>query len=184
VTFESGSKLSRIEDQTFLECSSLSSICLPATLSEVVPGAFDDLNLKVLSIEAGSRHFKVRGPFLLNFPCTSVIRCFGAGKQVAIPRQIKDVCCGCFRGNAFVRDVIFEPGSQVSCIEEFAFSNCSSLSSIWTTSSVELLCDQCFDGCKGLSSVAFEPGSKLSRIDWRAFGDFTFTFIDLHSVVG
>jgi hypothetical protein len=36
VTFESGSKLSRMEPSVFARCSSLSSICIPSTIRAIL----------------------------------------------------------------------------------------------------------------------------------------------------
>jgi hypothetical protein len=65
--------------------------------------------------------------------------------------------------------VIFESDSTLSCIAEFAFHSCSSLSSIFIPSSVEKLGKWCFSGCKSLSTVTFESGSQLSSIAESAF---------------
>jgi hypothetical protein len=46
--------------------------------------------------------------------------------------------------------VRFESGCKLSGIEKFAFSSCSSLSSICIPSSVQHLCEWCFTGCKAL----------------------------------
>jgi hypothetical protein len=55
------------------------------------------------------------------------------------------------------------------CIDESAFENCSTLSSIVIPSSVERLSHKCFSGCTALSTITFEPHSHLSRIDRDAF---------------
>jgi hypothetical protein len=65
--------------------------------------------------------------------------------------------------------VTFESGSHLSSIAESAFRYCSSLSSIFIPSSVEMLGKYCFSGCESLSRVTFESDSQLSFIAEGAF---------------
>jgi hypothetical protein len=58
---------------------------------------------------------------------------------------------------------------QLSCIENSAFQEFSSLSSICIAASVDRLCQQCFRDCSALSVVTFESDSKLSWLESLAF---------------
>jgi hypothetical protein len=75
----------------------------------------------------------------------------------------------CFSECKSLSTVTFESGSQLSSIAESAFWYCSSLSSIFIPSSVEMLGKYCFQGCDSLSTVTFESGSQLSSIAEYAF---------------
>jgi hypothetical protein len=75
----------------------------------------------------------------------------------------------CFYECESIAAVTFESGSQLSSIAESAFWGCSSLSSIFIPSSVEMLGAYCFSQCNSLSMVTFESGSQLSSI-----ADFAF----------
>jgi hypothetical protein len=68
--------------------------------------------------------------------------------------------------------VTFESGSKLSVIEKEAFLSCSSLQSIFITSSVQILCEGCFC-CDDLSIVTFEAGSQLSAIGPLVFSDLS-----------
>jgi hypothetical protein len=65
--------------------------------------------------------------------------------------------------------VTFETHSNLCRISEYAFSRCSSLSSIRIPSSVQELRGYCFSECRSLRTVTFEDGSQVSRIDHSAF---------------
>jgi hypothetical protein len=154
----------RIEGYAFSDCSSLSSICLPAALLEVLPGAFNGANLEWISIEEGNLIFKLRDHFLVDFDGTTIIKCFGRAEGIIIPADIETLGCYCFSGNRIVSSVSFEPDSKLSRIESDAFRCCSSLSSLFIPSSVEVLGRSCFFGCHPHLSVTFDPGSKLSSV--------------------
>jgi hypothetical protein len=171
ITFESDFKLSSIGQYAFAECSSLSSICIPPGLEEISGLAFFLVNLRDLSVADGNRHFKVCGDFLLDFDCLVLKVYFGTGGTVTIPNTIARIDAGCFCGSATLSELIFESGSKLSSIAEYAFSNCSSLSSICIPSSVEMFGEECFYRCDSLSTITFESDSKLSSIAKCAFAD-------------
>jgi hypothetical protein len=51
----------RIEDRAFVECSSLSSIFIPARLESLNASAFVGTKLREISVAEENRHFKVSG---------------------------------------------------------------------------------------------------------------------------
>jgi hypothetical protein len=126
-------------------------------------------NLREIFIEEGNRKFKVNGNFIVDFEGVSIIWYFGQLCEVVIWGSIQQLSGGCFACSCIVSSVIFECGSQLSCIERYAFYKCSSLSSICIPSSVEKICEGCFSECNSLSTITFESDSKLSCIERYAF---------------
>jgi hypothetical protein len=57
--------------------------------------------------------------------------------------------------------VAFEPVSTLSHIDCEAFGGCSSLTSLWIPSSVEVVGFHAFDGCSSLSTVIVQAPSRL-----------------------
>jgi hypothetical protein len=62
----------------------------------------------------------------------------------------------CFDGCRSLTSVRFEPNSNLTRIDSFDFSGCSTLNSICIPSSVEVIAHRCFETCTSLESVRFE----------------------------
>jgi hypothetical protein len=128
-------------------------------------------NLREILIADENCSLKVRECFIVDFEGTSIVGYFGDFCEVTIGRLIRKLSEHCFTLSTTLSSVIFDSDSQLSCIENHAFSDCSSLSSIFIPSSVETICHHCFNRCKSLSTITFEYGSKLSCIKDYAFQD-------------
>jgi hypothetical protein len=85
VTFEAGSKLQRIETLAFLGCYSLTSICLPASVTEIGGGAFCNTAICDIVIESGNRNFVVCDHLVMDFERTCIIQYFGRDSDLMIP---------------------------------------------------------------------------------------------------
>jgi hypothetical protein len=125
--------------------------------------------VREISVSEGNRHFKAIGDFLLDFECIVIRRYFGSERKITIPNTIERLDGGCFCASESISNVLFESGSRLSSIEEFAFCFCPSLSSICIPSSVETFSKYCFSQCESLSTVIFESDSKLSSIGESVF---------------
>jgi hypothetical protein len=169
VIFESDSQLSRIERLAFAGCLSLSSICIPPGLRHFHGSALAGSSVREICVADGNCHFKVCGNFLVDFEGTSAKRYFGSEPEVTIPNSITEFDAGCFYACQTISSLIFESESQISRIEQRAFMDCVSLSSICIPSSIERLCGHCFCVCRSLSEVTFETGSHLLCIGLSAF---------------
>jgi hypothetical protein len=123
----------------------------------------------MITIEDGNSNFRVSANFLLNWSGLGIIRYFGHDREVRIPNSIQILCKSCFSCCISLSTLVFESGSTLTRIEEFAFSYCSSLKSICIPSSVQILCRLCFCSCTSLSVLTFESGSKLHQIQDGAF---------------
>jgi hypothetical protein len=121
VVFENGSQLSRIGDRAFASFSSLSSMFLPRHVFELGVDLFIHTNITAISVADGNLSFKADGDFLLNFAGTEAIFYFGRGADVIVPRDVERLKYGCCRDNEAISRVVFESGSILSCIEDWAF---------------------------------------------------------------
>jgi hypothetical protein len=174
VTFESGSRLSRIENGA-LEKMALKSVALPfdaeiGTSPNAFPNGTEVVfgqpceTVPIQSIGRPSQNkpyrlseekvvgkTEIRGPIeIIVPPCVEEF-----GKE-ALARQS-------------VKFVTFEDGSQLQTIGGSAFWGCPFLKGIIFPPSVEVLEEKAFFQCRSLSSVGFESGSKPSRIGRSAF---------------
>jgi hypothetical protein len=96
LTFESNSKLYRIEAEAFQGCSSLKSICIPASVQMIDGSAFIDSGISKITIAEGNSYFSVRDDFLLDFEGIAVLRYFGQSSDVRILSHIQTLCSRCF----------------------------------------------------------------------------------------
>jgi hypothetical protein len=101
--------------------------------------------------------------------CLRCRKCHDGPRGICIPSSIKRLSRNPFSGFASVSSVGFESRSHVLLIEDSAFWECSSLSSIFIPFSVETVGSKCFDDSSSLSAVLFESGSHLTSIGGCAF---------------
>jgi hypothetical protein len=114
-----------------------------------------------VQIDETNRHFSFSEPFLLNFEGLLIVRCMGSPAAVEIPNRIQKLCRCSFQACELLTRVTFEANSELSVIDEHAFTD-SGLDSISIPSSVVRIGPKCFSYCDKLKVIAFETGSKLA----------------------
>jgi hypothetical protein len=169
VTFESGSRLVRIEEFAFYGVG-LQAIEIPATVASLCGSVFATECLNSISVSRDHRHFRIRESFLENICGSKVYRYFGSCRSIVIPFSVVVLGNSSFYECKSLESVTFENGSRLERIEESAFHR-SGLQSILIPSYVVVLGIRSFSGCKSLESVTFESGSRLARIEIHAFSD-------------
>jgi hypothetical protein len=168
VTFESGSRLERIEESAF-QVSGLRSIEIPGSVAFIDGSAFTGPSLNSVSVSPDSTHFRVRECFLEDCDGSTVYLCFGSFCSVVIPSSVVVMGKQSFYRFESLESVTFESGSRLEQSEESAFRR-SGLRSISIPSSVVVLGKESFCWCESLESVTFESGSRLERIEESAVG--------------
>jgi hypothetical protein len=139
ISFELGSKLTRIGRCAFQGCSLLRSIAIPASVTTIHGGAFAESGIRQISIEDGNSHFCVSSHFLLDITPTSLIAFFGIAATVTVSFEIRILCDSCFLGCETMPRLSFEPDPELRRIERLAFGECWSLHTIFIPSSIESL---------------------------------------------
>jgi hypothetical protein len=167
VIFESGSRLERIGECAFYK-SGLQSIEIPGRVTFIGGFAFARISLTSISVSPDNTRFRLREFFLEDFDGSTIHRYFGSCRSIVIPSSVFVLGKESFRECKSLESVIFESGSRLDRIQEFAFSG-SGLKSILIPSSVFVLGKGSFLGCSSLESVIFESGSRLDRIKECAF---------------
>jgi hypothetical protein len=135
VFYESGSKLLRIERSAFSLCSSLTSLFLPACVRHIDVKAFANRNISSITIEDGNCHFRVVGPFLLDYAGWCLLQFFGRDSHVTIDQSIFGTSR--FFPSAPPCALSFDFNSRYRRIGQMAFEKCESLRSITIPGSVE-----------------------------------------------
>ena len=170
VTFGENSQLTSIGNYAFSDCSSLTSITIPENVTSIGNGTFSsctgimEINFNATNmydLSFGSRVFSNAGE-----DSSGIIVNIGAN-VTRIPAYLF-----CPAGSAYSLNIIsvnFEEDSQCTEIGNYAFSSCSSLTSINIPSSVTSIGSQALDGCSSLTTATFGDNSQLESIGDEAF---------------
>lgn len=156
----------RIEKDAFLNCSSLRSIVIPATVSSIVPSA-GCTSLEEISVSGANTAYTSRDGVLLSGDAKSILW-FPMGKRgdYALPATVTAVGPYAFRDcsiekfvfpagltkigecafyNSKVREVVLP--STLKLLPTGVFQKCADLKTVRLGNDVELLSDYVFDGC-------------------------------------
>ena len=115
--------LKTIGGSAFNTCTSLKSIHIPSTVTAIGGYCFEDCtNLSEVTFAAGSQLTKIAG--------ATFIRCHGL-KKITIPKSVKEIReydnqgnkYGVFSGCRGLKSVIFEPGSELETVDDYAFAS-------------------------------------------------------------
>ena len=133
-----------IGEYAFAGCSGLTSITIPDSVTSIGDRAFDRCGgLTSIVVEDGNPVYH------------SVNNCF-------IEIKNKTLIAGC-------KTSVIPDDGRVTSIGEYAFYECSGLTSITIPDSVTSIGDRAFDGCSGLTNITI-PDSMTSIGDWAFAG--------------
>ena len=153
------SSVTSIGSYAFLQCSSLTSVNIPSSVTEIGSDAFKDcrsltsVNIPSSVTVIGDRVFVA---------CSSLT-------SVNIPSSVTEIGSGAFSGCSSLTSVNIP--SSVTVIGDRAFVACSSLTSVNIPSSVTLIEDETFRDCTSLTSVNIP--SSVTEIGAGAFNSCT-----------
>lgn len=156
----------RIEKDAFLNCSSLRSIVIPASVNDIVPSA-GCTSLENISVSEANTAFASRDGVLMSRDGKSILW-FPMGKrgEYLLPATITAVGAYAFRDcsiekfvfpaglakigecafyNSKVKEVVLP--STLKLLPTGVFQKCASLKTVRLGDDVELLSDRVFDGC-------------------------------------
>jgi hypothetical protein len=178
VTFESNSRLTRIESRAF-SLSSLQSIVILRGVRFLDGSAFRNVKLSSISIENENERFVIQNDCLIDIVDHKLIRNLSISLSVTIPCNIDLFCSSCFSYCESLNFISFEFNSRLIRIES-ELDSYSAVESIVIPRKIEILCSGCFSWCKSLHSVTFESNSRLIRIESRAFSHSSHQSISEH----
>ena len=84
-------------------------------------------------------------------------------EKVFIPNMVRKLGEDAFNSCEKLREVVFEPGSQLETIGDNCFNDCG-LEKVLVPRSVRSIGDDAFRECRNLKSLAFEDGSQLAHV--------------------
>jgi hypothetical protein len=124
ITFESPSRLRRIESLAFSH-SSLQSMVIPQSIEFIAGSAFSNVNISSLLIERGNERFVLDQDFLIDIIDHKLIRNFSKSPNVQIPSAIEIIGESSFAYCQSVHTILFELDSCLKRVESSAFMNSS-----------------------------------------------------------
>ena len=142
----------RINSQAFYGCNGLTNITIPNSVTTIISGAFDD--------------------------CQSLYKVFIESDALISKNYFNSGLKSLF-GNQVTEYVI---GNDVTSIGDFAFYDCSGLTSITIPNSVTSIGNLAFSGCTGLTSITI-PNSVTTIIRCAFLGCSSLTSITLPNSV-
>jgi predicted transcriptional regulator len=154
ISFESNSRLKRIESSAFSE-SSLESIEIPQSVEILCSSCFSKCaSLSSISFESNSGLKQIES---YAFSESSL-------RSIEIPRSVEILCSSCFSKCASLSSISFESNSRLKRIESYAFS-CSSLQSIKIPRNVQFIDGSAFELTK-LNSISIEAGNDIFHVEY------------------
>ena len=146
--------VTRIDWYAFSGCSSLTTIAIPESVTSISSSAFSGCSsLAAINVAEGNTAYSSAAGILFNKDKSTLLT-YPTGKTEAaysIPNSVTSIDSYAFSGCSSLTSVTL-PDSVMS-ISGYAFSNCSSLTSVTLPDSVTYIGDYTFAGCSSLTSV-------------------------------
>ena len=156
-----------IGDDAFSGCSGLTSVTIPNSVTYIGSGVFADCsNLATITVDAGNTVYNSPDGSNAIIETTSnklVVGC----KNTTIPNSVTSIGEYAFSDCSGLTSVTIP--NSVTSIGEYAFSDCSGLTSVTIPNSVTSIGRYAFYDCSGLTSVTI-PNS-VTSIGYGAFYD-------------
>ena len=177
-SIEIPSGVTSIGYSAFTECSSLTSIEIPSGVTSIGNYAFSYCS-SLTSIDFGENS-------QLTFIGNRAFSGCSSLTSIEIPSGVTSIIGelygGTFSECSSLTSVTFGENSQLTSIGYYAFSYCSSLTSIELPSGVTYIGEAAFEGCSSLTSIDFGENSQLTSIGaWAFSGCSSLTSIEIPS---
>ena len=148
-----------IESSAFKDCSGLTSITIPSSVTSIGSYVFDGCsNLTSIIVKEGNPVYDSRNG------CNAIIskknnQLIAGCKKTTIPNSVTSLGSSAFSGCSSLTNMTIP--NSVTSIGNSAFSGCSSLISITIPNSVTSIGNSAFSGCSSLTSITI-PNSVTS----------------------
>ncbi len=170
--------LSILDDNSFIYCSSISSITIPSSVTKIGIGCFKDCiniteilydisnnNINDIGIGAFSDCIKLTNiqiPTGLTKLSDYLFQNCSSLTEIMIPNNIILIGSNCFYGCNNLNNINFDTLSILETLGSSCFSRCVSLMEITIPSNVTSINDYCFNDCFNLNYIVFANPNNLS----------------------
>ena len=168
VEYESGSLITKIEDNTFNGCRLLESLKLPSGVVEFGENAFLNCE-KLRDVTFLNVSFQVLG----NYAFSGI----KGLTNITLDGTLESLGEGVFAGCSGLKKVSFVNGFKLTTIPKNTFYGATSLQSVILPESVKVIEDNAFNNCATLTSVSFGDG--ITKIGSASFKNTALSKIDL-----
>jgi hypothetical protein len=179
LSFQSGSRLRRIEASIFSRSAELRSLCIPASVEVLCKNCLAScVMLSTLTFESGSRLTRIEAWAF--FSCQQL-------KSICIPASVQMMDGSAF-GHCGISKITIERGNRYFRVSGKFLTNSTGTSLIRYFGSdatvrlnrdIEVIGRSCFAHCSSVRSLTFESDSKLTRIEANGLSDCRFTSIQI-----
>ena len=163
-----GHRVTFISSGAFKGCTSLTSVTIPDSITEIYPFVLDECDsLCTINVAANNMNYSSENGVLFDKEKTLLIRYPQKkdDKTYTIPDSVTEINSSAFSGCTLIENVII-PDSTTS-VGRSAFEECTSLISVIIGNGVTYLGDYAFDGCSSLESVTI--GSGIEEVGYDPF---------------
>ena len=181
VTFAPESQLKSIDDYAFYDCSGLTSIEFPASVTSIGPRAFEgcsvltsiEIPASVTSISAGA-FYNCTGLSSVTFAPGSKLESIGDVAfalngisngnltSIVIPASVTSIGVSAFMFRTELTSVTFASGSKLESMREMAFA-LTGLTSVEIPASVTSIGTSAFNSCSNLASVKLNSNPTIGE---------------------
>ena len=175
--FNLPSSLKSIGSYAFSECSKLKSIILPDNLTEILQSAFNGCTaldyiylpsslektgggifssckptLKI-EFDPASNYYATPEKLVCNKQNTEITMYLGTNSSLIIKSTIIEIKSSAFYENTYIKEILFEPNSNLQYIYPMAFAKCSNLESFQFPDTLKSISSSAFQFCLKLKSI-------------------------------
>ena len=142
----------------FSGCTGLTSITIPDSVTEIKSGAFKGCKNILITVSPANKHYCSLNGIVYNESRNTIIACSGSLKgTIAIPDSVTVIGMSAFSGCTGLTSIIIP--DSVTKIKLGAFSGCTGLTSITIPDSVTEIKSGAFKGCKNIL-ITVSPANK------------------------
>ena len=163
-----GYPVTRIYGDAFINCTEVTRIYIPSTITKIESGAFSWVgNLEGIYVDENNQHYCSEDGVLFTKDKTSLLQAPRTLTEYVVPDAVIQIGNRAFNGCEKLSNVTI--GENVTSIGSSAFYECTSLVSIRIPDSVKTIDGSAFYRCSNLNNIEF--GNSVTTI-----GDYAFNY--------